>query len=398
MRTAKKLFFLCLIGLGCVSQLLPQTAKAQDNTAINTPLPARFFSENTLLLARVDVEKANIERVFETIAEIVPNDLVGRFQAQQQQSFSGGPTPSSAMAGLATMRQLADNPSIIAQLQRQRPNEPLSMIDTAAKQLLAADIQSLYLVLMQEEPSPAAPAMYFLSPRESSTGGANTKARKAAFSKAANLLRADVVTDGKWLVASTSELPRAGDDFGLDEEAFLEALRSNPLHDFMIAFVPTEEMRTAAREGWDQMLENSPPEEKQIVPLAKSLIQVLDGDWFYLSLQLGETPAIRVSAHFANSQKPKTLSRSLNQLIAAMPNAVKVKPSDNPTVQKVRQENTKVQMQLLQFLSFQPEGPFLTCDFDEESLVAFVNKLLELQDEPVDNSPSAIDPTGNYGK
>lgn len=398
MRSLQKLFLFGLISLTCTCQLFLNTAEAQNSDAIRLPLPSRFFSEKTMLLARVNVEHANVERVFQTIDALVPEDIVSRTQAQQQKSFSGGPPPTSGMIAMATMRQLADNPSIVDQLKRQRPNEPLSQVDVAAARLLSADINALYVVLMQAEESSSMPAMYFLCTRESFQGDADEGARKSAFSEAAGLLNAKVVTDGKWFVASTNQLPENGDDFGLDEEVFLDALRSNPLHDFMVAFVPTEEMRKTAREGWDQAMKNSPPEEKQFLPLAENLIQVLDGDWFYMSVQLGEDPAVRLSAHFANTQKPKTLSRAFQQLMSALPKAIKIEPSSNPTIQKIRQANAKVQLQLFQVLQFEAEDAFLVCDLNEDTLVSFLNKMLELQDEPVDNSPSSIDPTANYDK
>ena len=398
MQSLQKLVLFGVVGLTCVCASFLNTATAQQNDAIRVPLPSRFFNEETMLLARVNVNHANIERVFETIDALVPKDMVSRAQAQQQKSFSGGPPPTSAMIAMATMRQLADNPSIVDQLKRQRPNEPLAQVDVAAKRLLSADINALYIVLMQNPKTPSQPAMYFLCTRKSADGNSSEADRKTAFSEAANLLKANVVTDGKWFVASTNPLPEDGDDFGLDEEVFLDALRSNPLHDFMVAFAPTADMRTSAREGWDKMLKNSPPEEKQFIPLAENLIQVLDGDWFYMSVQLGENPAVRLSAHFANSQKPQTLSRSFKQLMDALPQAIKVEPSDNPTIQKIRQANAKVQMQFFQFLAFQAEGEFLTCDLDEESLKSLLNKSLELQYEPADNSASAIDPTAEYDK
>lgn len=392
---------LATLGLLLSNSLLSSPLSAQSSSApavINKPLPARFFNEDTMLLARIDVQNANIERVFATVASIVPSDVVQRFQSQQQKAFSGGPSPPGSLAALATLRQLADNPSIVTQLKRQRPSEPLAMADAAAKELLSADIRSLYVVLMRNGSSAQTPSLFFLSPRKSNAGGADAKQRLAAFTKSAQMLRAKVSQDGAWLIASASELPRPGDDFGLDEDAFLEALQSNPLHDFMVAFVPTQEMRDQARQGWDEMVKNSPPEERSILPLAKQLIQLLDGDWFYFSAQLGDQPALRLSGHFADSAKPRTMSRALNELIDAMPGIAPVKPSANPTIQKIRQANAKVQFQLFQFLKFKSQETFLTCDIPTSSLKGLMSKILEFQNEPADNSPSSIDPTANFGK
>lgn len=398
MHSLQKFVLLSFITLTSFSSSLLNQAAAQQNDAIRTPLPSRFFNEDTMVLARINVEHANVKRVFQTVDALVPKDIVSRAQAQQQKSFSGGPPPNSGMIALATMRQLADNPAVVDQLKRQRPNEPLAQVDRAASRLLSADINALYVVLMRDRANTSAPAMYFLCTRESDHGQKNEATRKAAFTEAAGLLNAKVVTDGRWFVASTNPLPEDGDDFGLDEEVFLDALRSNPLHDFMVAFAPTTDMRTTARESWDKMIKNSPPEEKHLLPLAENLIQVLDGDWFYMSVQLGDDPAIRLSAHFANNEKPKKLSQALQQLMSALPQAIQVEPSDNPTIEKIRRANAKVQLQMFSFFQFAPNEAFLTCDLDEDALVALINKSLEMQSEPADNSPSSIDPTAGFGK
>jgi len=197
------------------------------------------------------------------------------------------------------------------------------------------------------------------------------------------------------LVASDQPLPPPGDDFSLDADAFLEAMRTNPDHDLMVAFVPPESMRKDAREQWDKAIKNTPAREKHLVPLLKNLIAVLDGDWFYASLQLGKEPAFRVSGHFADAAKPKSLATSITKVIAELPKTAKVKPTDNATLKEVRTANARIQGELISLFRFTSKGVFLNCDLGLKELQAMAQKSLEFRDEPVDNSPNAIDPTSS---
>jgi hypothetical protein len=286
---------------------------------------------------------------------------------------------------LGNIRYLADNPK----LAQTRKFARLMVIDAAARQLSAAGVKALFVVLMLPENLRGAPRPFFLIKAE--TDGQGKEARMAAFSTAIKVLQIRKLAAGNiferdgWLIASVMPIPAGDDEFNLNDAALMNAFDANPLQDITAAFVVPEQLREIVKIGASQqMLSASSKEDQRLLPLVKRLLPMVDADWLFASMQMGDSPQIRIRANFASGERSSGLAGALKELFSNLYTMVKVSPSRTitPELAEVRNANLRRQTGMIQDVKISSRGSVLELLVDDAVLRAVVGKMLQLQREP----------------
>ena len=322
--------------------------------AVPPPLPDGFFNEHTIVFGRVDLAAARIDRLFASFATIVPS----------VPADEGSP---NLVRAIGVLRQLADNPAQVEQLRKNRPDHPLTLAETSAARLVDAGFKHVYVVVQTRGAEPGPMKVYFLLPRKA----AGPNGIPPQLADVGAKLKLSVQTAGNWYVASREPaLPQPAEDFGLEDAAFTDAMLTNPDQDVMFTFVPTQEMRDAARAQTESLRKGLAPGEQQFSDFLRRIQEVVAGDWFYGSIQLGEEPVIRLSAHFADAAAPQNLADGLRQLVAT------------GSSQGAADDAGKLGLEVMRLLLPAPQRSYLTWDLDHQRLSSLLNAI-------VMNAPSA---------
>jgi hypothetical protein len=338
-------------GLVLAALLVAHHSAAQAGPdAVPPPLPDGFFNEHTIVFGRVDLAVVRIDRLFAALGTIVPSLPVDE------------KSPSLAL-GFAVLRQLADNPAQVEQLRKNRPDHPLSLAETSAARLVDAGFRHLYVVVQTRGAEPGPMKVYFLLPRKAT--GPNGIPQQLADVGAK--LKLSVQTAGNWYVASREPaLPQPAEDLGLEDAAFTDAMLTNPDQDVMFTFVPTQEMRDAARAQSESLRKDLAPGEQQFSDFLRRVQEVVAGDWFYGSIQLGDEPVIRLSAHFGDAAAPQSLADGLQQLVAAGES------------QGAADDAGKLGLEVMRLLLPAPQQSYLTWDLDHQRLSSLLKAIVSL--------------------
>jgi hypothetical protein len=318
--------------------------------AVPPPLPDGFFNGQTVIFGRVDLTAARIDRLFAALGTIVPSVPVDE------------KSPSLAK-GFAVLRQLADNPAQVEQLRKNRPDHPLSLAETSAARLVEAGFRHVYVVVQTRGAEPGPMKVYFLLPRKAKESNGVPPQLTDVGAK----LKLSVQSVGNWYVGSQEQaLPQPAEDFGLEDAAFTDAMLTNPDHDVMFTFVPTPEMRVAARAQTESLRKGLAPGEQQFSDFLHRVQEVVAGDWFYGSIQLGDEPAIRLSAHFGDAAAPQSLADGLQQLVAAGQS------------QGAADDAAKLGLEVMRLLLPSPQQSYLTWNLDQQRLSSLLKAIVSL--------------------
>ena len=302
---------LCLcVSLTFLLSVSPATAEPET---LQRPLPSQFFSEDTFLVASVDVGRFSIERVYESVGLLIPGNLSAIVRERK------GDVPGLVLAG-SVLHEFAKNEAVRNQMIARAPNHPFVVADRTAKQLKELGIEQVLIVLTWRGGERQGFSTYVLAAADENLDQKDRDARQAGLQEIAESFGAKVESVPGWLVLHReTALPE--DTFALSDATFAEALKSNRHHDIGVVFVATEKLRDQIASGIEALSKSAKGDEAHLVPLVKQIGKIVDSDWQYAGGDFGEKPAVRAAANFAQPAEAAEFGSSLTKLLAAVPQA-----------------------------------------------------------------------------
>ena len=302
---------LCLcVSLTFLLSVSPATAEPET---LQRPLPSQFFSEDTFLVASVDVGRFSIERVYESVGLLIPGNLSAIVRERK------GDVPGLVLAG-SVLHEFAKNEAVRNQMIARAPNHPFVVADRTAKQLKELGIEQVLIVLTWRGGERQGFSTYVLAAADENLDQKDRDARQAGLQEIAESFGAKVESVPGWLVLHReTALPE--DTFALSDATFAEALKSNRHHDIGVVFVATEKLRDQIASGIEALSKSAKGDEAHLVPLVKQIGKIVDSDWQYAGVDFGEKPAVRAAANFAQPAEAAEFGSSLTKLLAAVPQA-----------------------------------------------------------------------------
>jgi len=350
--------------------------------AVGRPLPRQFFDEETFLVASVDVGRFSIERVYQSVGQLIPSNLSAVIAERK------GKVPGYVFAG-AVLHEFAQNEAMRNQTIARSPNHPFVIADRTSKQLKELGIEQILIVLSWTDAEKMEFSTYVLAAADENLSEQERAKRMDGLKRIAGRFGAKVEKVPGWIAMHRQQgLPSSDDDFSLSDATFADALRVNADHDIGAVFVATERMRQQMTAGLDSALKSAKGGDAQLAALVRQIGKIADSDWQFVGVDFGKQPLIRASANFADAARAKQFGDSLTTLIRDMPRKAAAENEADKTA-------LKMVTSFASALKSDVESTRLLLELDSASLKRLMTDAYRNLPPPEDDDPGRVHDGGD---
>jgi len=259
--------------------------------AVERPLPELFFSENTALVMHVSLEGITSARLLQAIEAITPPRFKEDVNAESMQG-------------------------------------QVAAIDMFLEPLRQMGVTSMSVVGIARTPDSANDlATYTLIPVNAGAAADEQQQLTDTLNAMAAGFGMRAEPHSGWMVIHKEPaLPEDAMDMSMRDASFNDALRSNPDHDFAVAFVPTAAMVESMKQGLAEQRAEAAAEAQDEVA---DLDVLLDSEWYYLSMVPGADPQLYMSTRAKSPARAAEFAGAWDRALVAFKEAADKELADD---------------------------------------------------------------------